>query len=187
MGRGLLIHRWNALEAIDLQAQSRSTLQDEGVCLPRRDAGLLRLLARIHLDQQARATTDPVHGAGESLGQLRPVQAVDGVEQRDCVFGLVGLKRSDEAQRYIRKLGSPRRPALRRLLDAIFAEKALSRGQHRIDTIIRLLLGDGAQRDRSGIATARPRRHSHAGKHVYAIGGDGGVSSVGHRKPVCAG
>ena len=66
--------------------------------LARRDAGLLRLLAGVHLHEELRVRAAAFHLGRQRLGQLRPVERMDGVEQRHRVLRLVGLQRPDEMQ-----------------------------------------------------------------------------------------
>ena len=53
----------------------------------RGDAGLLPLLAGIDLDEERRAAAELLRQPGEGLGQLRPVERVDGVEQASSPGG----------------------------------------------------------------------------------------------------
>ena len=75
------------------------------------DAALLRLLARIDLDEQARRPAGPFDLLGEGLREGRPVEAVDHVEERDRLPGLVGLQGADEVQLDVRD-SAPAGPAI---------------------------------------------------------------------------
>ena len=71
------------------------------------------------------------HFIGNRLGNFRPVNGVDRVEQRDRVGGLVRLQRADQMQFQIGEFSAQLRPLSLRLLDAIFAKHALASKQAR--------------------------------------------------------
>src|SRR3546814_2683804 len=73
-----------------------SDLQKRGQVF-HRAAALLRFVADIDLDETVRTPAGLFHRDGERRHQRRPVDRMDGVEQPDCVYRLVGLKlRSEE-------------------------------------------------------------------------------------------
>src|SRR3546814_12768125 len=77
--RRLLVERRDAHEAGKPEPQD-AALGDEGVGLARSDAGLLRLLAGIHLDVALRCDAQLVATPGPGAGELRPVDGPDHVE-----------------------------------------------------------------------------------------------------------
>src|SRR3546814_9232221 len=91
----LLVERRDAHEAGKPEPQD-AALGDEGVGLARSDAGLLRLLAGIHLDVALRCDAQLVALPGHGAGELRPVDGLDHVEDFQRVAHLVGLQRRSE-------------------------------------------------------------------------------------------
>jgi len=100
----------------------------KGLGLAGRDAGLLRLLAGIDLDIADGVPSELVHLGLQALGERVAIDALDDVEQRQCLADLVGLQGADEMQDDIGMARLDRRPFRLRLLHAVLAEAALSRG-----------------------------------------------------------
>src|SRR3984957_18610621 len=74
---GRPVGRPNAHHALERQAELVAAAGDEGVRFTGDDAGLLRLLAGVDLDVEARAAARPRRLAGQRLRQLRPVERLD--------------------------------------------------------------------------------------------------------------
>src|SRR6185437_12096165 len=100
MQRRLLRRRRNAHQPVDGESEAAASL-DEAVGLGGRDPGLLRLGAGIHLDQELRASALALDLAPQRLGEPRPVERLDDVEERHGLLDLVGLQRADEMQHEI--------------------------------------------------------------------------------------
>ena len=62
----------------------------------------------------------------QGVGQLRPVQGLDHVEQRHRLLDLVGLQRPDQVQFQVGKFAFQRRKFALRLLHPVLAEQALA-------------------------------------------------------------
>src|SRR3974390_60935 len=73
--RGLLVDWRNAHQADHWQAETIAAFADEPGALGRQDAGLLRFLAGVDLDQAGSPTTAVIHLLGEYLSQPRPIDA----------------------------------------------------------------------------------------------------------------
>ena len=126
MHAGLLVERRNAHQAGDVELQLLAAQAQEAAGLPGHDAGLLRLLAGVDLDEQLQALALLGHLLGDGLGDLGPVDGVDGVEQRDRLLGLVGLQRADQVQLDAGIALAQRRPLGLGLLHAVLAEDAMA-------------------------------------------------------------
>jgi hypothetical protein len=141
---------------------------DEAVGLARRDAGLLRLLADIDLDEQARRPALGLDLVGQGAGQLLAVQALDHVEEGHGVAALLvcsgPIRRSSTWSR--------RSSSAHGLLDAIFAEHPLASVENRRDMVPGLQLGHRHQRDRVG---RRPAARAAAGCGIGSRRSMGGV------------
>src|SRR5262245_24031169 len=77
-----LIEGRDAHHPFDRQPVLASAGGYEAVGLLRRDTGLLRFLARVHLHEEARAAPLKADLLGERRGDRWAVDAVDGVEMR---------------------------------------------------------------------------------------------------------
>src|SRR5690606_36944063 len=86
------------------------------------DAGLLRLAAGVHLDEEGRAAADGLCGVGDTAGEALAVDGVDGVEELNRAADLVRLQRPDEVELDIRVFLPEGRPAGLGLLHAVLAE-----------------------------------------------------------------
>lgn len=136
----LFVDGWDAHEAGDWQAVGFARFLDERIGFERRHTGFLWLTAGVHLHQKLRTAAVLLRGISQGGGELRAIEAVDGVEERDGVLGLVRLQRADETQAKIGRLCTARGPARLRFLNAVLAEQALARSQHGVDALVRLLL-----------------------------------------------
>ncbi len=155
MRAGRLLGRRNAHQTLDLEAVGSPHQGDEGVGVGRDHPGLLGLLAGVDLDVEARAPALLLRLLGQSLGQLLPVKGLDHVEDGDRLLRLVRLQGADEAQLDVVTLFGP---AGHGFLHPVLAEHPLAGGQHRLDPLPRLLLGDGDQGHIGRIAVRRARR-----------------------------
>ena len=125
--------------------------------LARQNAGLLRLLAGVHLHEQARALAGAFHFLGKRRRDLRPVDAMDHIEQLDRVAHLVRLKRADEMQLETGMALLQRRPLCLRLLHAVLAEAALAARNRLLDRVLWHGLADGDELHRFRIAASAAR------------------------------
>ena len=116
-------------------------------------ARLLRLLSGVDLHQQSRALAGALELRGKRGGKLRPVEALDHVEQFDGVANLVRLQRADQMQLEIRMTRLKRRVFRLRFLHAVLAEAALTELDRLLDDVLGYGLGDGDKLDR---ASSRP-------------------------------
>src|SRR3546814_20377018 len=116
-----------------------SDLQKRGQVF-HRAAALLRFVADIDLDETVRTPAGLFHRDGERRHQRRPVDRMDGVEQPDCVYRLVGLKLPDQMQFNIGIDGLQLRPFRLRLLHPVPAEHTLTGVHARADRTRRVRL-----------------------------------------------
>ncbi len=93
MRRGRLIRRRDAHQSLHRQPQFVAAQRNEAGGVFRRDAGLLRFLARVYLDEQRRAPAGLFDLGLQRLGELGPVERMDGIETFDRLARLVGLQR----------------------------------------------------------------------------------------------
>ena len=170
-GRLLVLGR-DRHQAHDRQAEIVAAGGDEGVGIGRPDACLLRLLAGVDLDEAGRATPLARHLAGERLGELRPVERLDHIEQRDHVLDLVGLDRPDHVQLEVRPGGAGARPARLGLLHVVLAEHALAGGERGPDPLLGLRLADRDQGHRRGRPVDRARSRLDARAHRAQVAFD---------------
>src|SRR3954469_1712821 len=85
MRRGWFTGRRDAHQAGERQAMTLATGLEELIRRLRLDAGLLRLAAGVHLDQESRPLTLSGDLLGQRLAQAWPIDRMNGVEQRDRV------------------------------------------------------------------------------------------------------
>ena len=163
MKGGLLVHRRDAHQARDRQAEVVAAKPDEGVGLAGFDARLLGLLAGIHLDEAIGPAVLLRHLGRKQPGKLLPVQAFDGVEKPDRFANLVGLQRPDEMKPDIGKLLLQAGPFGQRFLDPILAEQALAGRDRRADIRCGLGLRHGDQGHLGRVAPGRDRSRGDAG------------------------
>ena len=142
-------HRGNAHQPLYRQGEGAADPVEEGVCVGREHPGLLGLLTRVYLDQEARQAPGLLGCGDEGQGQPVPVQALDDVEDRRGSLGLVGLQGPDQPQ--LKALPAAG-PAGLGLLDAILTEHPVPCGDHGGDGLPGLLLGNGGQGDAAGRA-----------------------------------
>ena len=126
MKRGFLAQRRNAHQADDRQAQCVPAMADEGDRILGRDAGLLRFLAGVHLDEKLQRLGRFCQLRLQGLGEFLPVQRMDGVEQFHRLAHFVGLQRADEMQLNAGKARAQFRPFRFGFLHPIFAEQAVT-------------------------------------------------------------
>ncbi len=155
MRPGWLIHRRNAHQAGRLQPVFFPDADEKIIDIGRSDPGFLVLLASVDLKQQFRRTAQAIHGLAQSAGKPFPVQNLDHIEQSDRVLGLVGLKRSDQAEFKIRMTPKARNPVFLGFLNPVFAENSLTGVHGLIDSLIGLALTDGGQGHSGKIAALR--------------------------------
>ena len=102
----------NAHQALDGEAHARRSAAMKASASRRRDAGLLRLLAGVDLDQKRGGRPSWRVARGQGAGQAVAVQGLDDVEQGHRFGGLVALQRTDQAQlEAARRGGRPSGPA----------------------------------------------------------------------------
>ena len=108
---------------------------EKSVGVLRLHAGLLRLRAGIDLDEEKRTARLRRGLLGQRRGEARPVDRMDGIEQRHRLSRLVRLQRADQMQFEIAVAGAQRRPLGLGFLHPVFAEHALAGGNDRLDRI----------------------------------------------------
>ena len=161
----LLVQRRNTHQALQVEVIVRPDSRDEVVRIRRGHPGLLRLLAGVDLDQDARSLARTHPGVGYGAGQFGAVQGLDHVEQGKGVIGLVGLQWADQAQFQIRQGFSPFCPAAVRLLNPVLTEHPLAGVQRRLYRRVGLLLGNGGQRDIRSVPPCCAGRFCDAATH----------------------
>ena len=117
-----------------------------------RTAALLRFLADIDLHEARHAAILLVHRPGQGLYQARPVERMNGVEQRDGILRLVRLQLADQVQLHRRMRFAQAGPFALRFLHAVFAEMPLAFAQQRLDRVRRMHLAHRDQRHVFGLA-----------------------------------
>ena len=86
-------HQADNIEAAFVPGDCQEVIEFRG-----RHAGLLRLFARIDLNEVTAPKTQFRLRLGHRPAQLWPVQRLDHIEQTNGIFRLVGLQGSDQAQ-----------------------------------------------------------------------------------------
>src|SRR3546814_3870246 len=81
MRRRFVVRRRDAHQPAHVEAEFFLAASDKGVGVERQNPRLLRLLARIDLDQTGQAATGACHLGGERLGEPRTVERLDHIEQ----------------------------------------------------------------------------------------------------------
>ena len=127
------------------------------------DAGLLRLAAGVDLEEEGGAGAAGLHRLAELAGEAVAVEAVDGVEELEGAGELVRLQRADEVELGAGEAGAERGPLAFGFLDAVLAEDPLAGGEHGLDAVERLQLGDGDEGDRVGRAAGARRGRRRCG------------------------
>ena len=138
----------------------------KAVRLGGKHARFLRLLSGIDLHQQSRPLAGPLELGGKSGGKLRPVEALDHVEQFDGVANLVRLQRADQMQLEIGMARLKRRIFRLRFLHAVLAEAALTELDRLLDDVLRHGLGHGDKLDCGFVAARRARGGGDIAQHV---------------------
>jgi hypothetical protein len=153
---------------------------DEGIRRHRQNAGLLRLLPGVHLDEEIRQPAGTIPFLGQRFGEARSVHGFDDVEKTERVAQLIRLQRTDEMEAEPRLRRFESRIFVLRLLDPVLAEDELPLTQRRRDGLRRMGLRHRHQRDRRRIAPGRRAGRGDAGANRLEGGGDG--RSVRHRR-----
>src|SRR5579872_5067792 len=157
--RRLLVERRDTHEPLDAEAVFAAAGGDEAVGVGRRNPGLLRFLASVDLDVEARRRSPRLDGVGQRPRQPRPVERLDDVEQGERVLDLVRLQRADQPQF---EPFAPAGPAALGLLHPVLAEAPLARGEDRLYPLPGLLLADGDQRHVGRVAAGGAGGGGHA-------------------------
>ena len=160
--RRFLVERRDAHQPLHRQSVFVAAGGDELVGPGREDSGLLGFFAGVDLDQTGGASARPIHLAGESGGELRPVHGLYRVEQRDRIARLVGLERADQVQRGVGSGLAERRPLGLRLLHPVLAEGSVT-GRYRLPNRLRRMgLRDRHERYRSRLPAGGGHRGGYA-------------------------
>jgi len=126
MHRRFLIRRRDTHQPGDRQMHFIAGLADKIIGIGGWNAGLLRFLTRIHLNEQLRAWRAAIALLYQRPGKARPVQRFDHIEQRHRIAHLVALQRPDQMQAQF-GVGRFKRGIFRlRFLNPVFAEHKLS-------------------------------------------------------------
>ena len=168
MRRGIVGGGRNAHQALQRQLQ-RAGVRHQRIQVGRKHAGLLRLLAGIDLNEQARRMARAIPLRRQRIGQPDAVQALDAVEQRRRFLDLVGLQGPDQMQFQIGIVGLELGKLGLRFLHPVFTEQALSGGQRGADALFRYRLG---HRDQMGGGRRVDRglsRRCDAGQNIREI------------------
>ena len=171
MHAGLLVERRDAHQAGDVELQLVAAQAQQAGGLLRHDAGLLRLLAGVDLDEELQAPALLGHLLGDGCGDLGPVDGVDRIEQGDGLLGLVGLQRADQVQLDVGIALAQRRPLGLGLLHAVLAEQAMAGVEDGLDMLGAERLGDGDELDGGRVALGAVR--------------GGGDAAAGRRRARC--
>jgi hypothetical protein len=126
MRRGVFFQGRDAHQPLDGEPERIAAMPQQRFGLAHGDAGLLRLVAGVHLDEQLQHAAGARHFVRDRIGDFRPIYGLDGVEQRHRVAGLVGLQRPDQMQLDVREALAQRGPFALGLLHAVLAEGALA-------------------------------------------------------------
>ncbi len=139
---GRLVDRWNAHQAFDGEIENLAADFKKVIGLGRRYAGLLAFLPSIDLDIETRRVAEGLDFASQSFGKLGSIKGLDDIKEGNGVARLVGLQRPNQTEF---KAQAPLSPPRHGLLHTVFAEDALTCGEHRRDGAPGLLLGDRSQ------------------------------------------
>jgi len=120
--RRFFVLRRDAHQTDHVETLHAATFFDERRCLLWGDAGLLRLFARVDLNETCHVAFGPAAGLGNGAGQFRAIDGFDHVEQGDSIAHLVGLQRADQVEPAIEMGGLKGGPFSLGFLDAVFTE-----------------------------------------------------------------
>ncbi len=98
MGGGIAFGWGDAHQAGQAGAEAGLACGDEGVGVGGGDAGFLRFVTDIDLNQQVRRAAFLLDCVGNGVGQAGAVEHLDDIGQADGVARLVGLQAADEVQ-----------------------------------------------------------------------------------------
>jgi thiamine-phosphate pyrophosphorylase len=167
MHRGGFIGGGNTHQPRHHEPQFHAAMLHKGDRVLWRDAGLLGFFAAIHFEEKLRGFSGLLDFALERLGELQPVKRLDAVEQTKSLAHLIGLQRPDQMQLHARKPRAQLGPFGACLLDAIFAEDAVTGLEHRQNAFGPMAFAHGNQ--------TRFSRRSDRGR---SRGGDTGENSL---------
>lgn len=139
----LFIRRRYAHQALYIERPFLAATPQELVGVAGRDARLLRFLACVHLNEQAR---QPLSGAScfdEGFRQPGPIERVKDIEEFERLVQLVGLQGTDQMEFQIGKSLPQGWPFPRCFLDTVFAKDTLPFGQQGKNIVLVESLGDG--------------------------------------------
>lgn len=97
------------------------------------DTRLLRLVARIDLNQQTGRPPRRRNGLAQRGCQAVTIEGLDDIEKLDRLVCLIALQWADQAQFKIGMGGAAASPMFDRLLDPVFPEYALPRSERCIE------------------------------------------------------
>lgn len=102
MRRRRFVRGRNAHKPPDRKLEPFPAKRDECGRFVRTYPGLLRFLAGVHLDEQQRNALSAIELGTERMRELRPVERMNGIEQRDRLADLVALQWPNEMKLQIR-------------------------------------------------------------------------------------
>ena len=152
IGRGVAFGGGDAHQAGQGRAEAGTHGADEGVGLSGGDAGFLRFVADIDLDQQGWRGAGGLHGVGDGVGEFRAVQGFDAMGEPDRRERLVGLQPADEVEFGFGVGGEQSGEFPFGFLDTVFAEPELAGGDGFGDGGGGLRFGNRDERDLIRIA-----------------------------------
>lgn len=146
MRSGRLIDWGDAHEAFEVSGISLSGLLYEICKSGRGNASLLRLFARVHLDEQVRRAPELFCSVAQCPHDLWPVDRLDHIEQGHGIFGFVTLQWPDQMKLEAFDIATFR-PVVLCLLDTVLAEHALTTIKRGFYALVGLAFGHGDQLD----------------------------------------
>ena len=136
---GRLIHGRDRHQALQFSGVGLAGIIDQLFQISRKDAWFALFLAGIHLDRKVRKPVQFRSGLAQRAYDLLAVHRLNHVKQRDGVFRLVALKRTDEMKGQTFNI-PPVLPVFLRFLDPVLAKDALAAIERRLKALIGLLL-----------------------------------------------
>ena len=130
MGRRVVSDRGDAHETVNGEAIPVAARGQEFIGFTGGDAGLLRFLARIDLDEKARRPALFFDFNRKGLGDFWPVHGLNDVKQPHRLFRLIRLQGADEMEFDIGVALFQRRPFRQRFLHPILAKDAMAGLKH---------------------------------------------------------